>query len=186
VNERVVAVLDFIEEHKKSFGIIGVVLVFIRKTYRKMMDLIKTGKRILIKIEEATIKIDALQKDISEIKTEASITNALIKTSKDLEDIGVFETNHRGEITWVNSYILRKLGVQREDFIRNRWQDYINKSVAEQVVFAWKAKVSQSDKIHIQTDFYANNGELVPVVITAHPINVNDMIYGYAGTMKMS
>ena len=100
-----------------------------------------TGKKILSAIEQTSQKIDVLQSDMIELKQETAITNALIKASKDLEDIDIFDANHRGEITWVNSYLLRKLGVQREDFLKYRWADYLEKHSRDAVTHIWKEKV---------------------------------------------
>lgn len=185
MNERIVQFFSFIEENKKLFGGISIALLFGKKIYTKVMMFINTGKKILTAIEETSQKIDTLQSDVNMLKQEAAITNELIKASKDLEDIGIFDANHRGEITWVNSYLLRKLGVQREDFLKYRWTDYLEKHSRDAVTHIWKEKVMNEDKIYIETMFYDKNGTIMNVSITAHPVNVNDEIHGYTGTMKI-
>lgn len=185
MNERIVQFFSFIEENKKLFGGISIALLFGKKIYTKVMMFINTGKKILSAIEQTSHKIDTLQSDMIELKQETSITNALIKASKDLEDIGIFDANHRGEITWVNSYLLRKLGVQREDFLKYRWADYLEKHSREAIIRIWKEKVLNEDKINIETMFYDKNGTIMNVSITAHPVNVNNVIFGYTGTMKI-
>ena len=185
MNERIVQFFSFIEENKKLFGGISIALLFGKKIYTKVMMFINTGKKILSAIEQTSQKIDVLQSDMIELKQETAITNALIKASKDLEDIGIFDANHRGEITWVNSYLLRKLGVQREDFLKYRWADYLEKHSREAIIRIWKEKVLNEDKINIETMFYDKNGTIMNVSITAHPVNVNNVIFGYTGTMKI-
>lgn len=185
MNETLQQIFRILDENKKAFGFIGAVLVFGRKIYRRIMIFVNTGKKILSAIEQTSQKIDVLQSDMIELKQETAITNALIKASKDLEDIGIFDANHRGEITWVNSYLLRKLGVQREDFLKYRWTDYLEKHSRDAVTHIWKEKVMNEDKIYIETMFYDRNGIIMNVSIAAHPVNVNDEIHGYTGTMKI-
>ena len=185
MNETLQQIFRILDENKKAFGLIGAVIVFGRKIYRRVMMFINTGKKILTAIEETSQKIDTLQSDVNMLKQEAAITNELIKASKDLEDIGIFDANHRGEITWVNSYLLRKLGVQRDDFLKYRWTDYLEKHSREAIIRIWKEKVLNEDKINIETMFYDKNGTIMNVSITAHPVNVNNVIFGYTGTMKI-
>jgi len=185
VNETLQQILKILDENKKAFGLIGAVIVFGRKIYRRVMMFINTGKKILTAIEETSQKIDTLQSDVNMLKQEAAITNELIKASKDLEDIGIFDANHRGEITWVNSYLLRKLGVQRDDFLKYRWTDYLEKHSRDAITRIWKEKVMNEDKIYIETMFYDHTGSLINVSIVAHPVNVNNIIFGYTGTMKI-
>ena len=125
-----------------------------------------TGKKILSAIEQTSQKIDVLQSDMIELKQETAITNALIKASKDLEDIGIFDANHRGEITWVNSYFLKIMGVQREDMLKNRWHEYIDANHKSAVVKVWKDKVVEGDKIYIKTVFVDYMGK--PVFNSGH------------------
>lgn len=185
MNETLQQILKILDENKKAFGLIGAVIVFGRKIYRRVMMFINTGKKILTAIEETSQKIDTLQSDVNMLKQEAAITNELIKASKDLEDIGIFDANHRGEITWVNSYLLRKLGVQRDDFLKYRWTDYLEKHSRDAITRIWKEKVMNEDKIYIETMFYDHTGSLINVSIVAHPVNVNNIIFGYTGTMKI-
>ena len=130
MNETLQQIFRILDENKKAFGFIGAVLVFGRKIYRRVMLFISTGKKILSAIEQTSQKIDTLQSDMIELKQETSITNALIKASKDLEDIGIFDANHRGEITWVNSYFLKIMGVQEayRDWETDRKSTRLNSS----------------------------------------------------------
>lgn len=186
MNETLQQIFRILDENKKAFGVIGAVLVFGRKIYRRIMIFVNTGKKILSAIEQTSHKIDTLQSDMIELKQETSITNALIKASKDLEDIGIFDANHRGEITWVNSYFLKIMGVQREDMLKNRWHEYIDANHKSAVVKVWKDKVVEGDKIYIKTVFVDYMGNKINVTINAHPVSVNQEIYGYTGTIKVS
>ena len=186
MNETLQQIFRILDENKKAFGFIGAVLVFGRKIYRRIMIFVNTGKKILSAIEQTSQKIDVLQSDMIELKQETAITNALIKASKDLEDIGIFDANHRGEITWVNSYFLKIMGVQREDMLKNRWHEYIEDTHKHAVVKTWKSKVVEGDKIYIKTVFVDYMGNKINVTINAHPVSVNQEVYGYTGTIKVS
>lgn len=78
-----------------------------------------------------------------------------------------------------------KANHNREDFLKYRWADYLEKHSREAIIRIWKEKVMNEDKIYIETMFYDRNGIIMNVSIAAHPVNVNDEIHGYTGTMKI-
>ncbi|MCP4118837.1 MAG: response regulator [Desulfobacteraceae bacterium] len=133
-------------------------------------------------------KLTLINRDLGrEIKERRQVEAALRQSQKRFKDLAdllpqmIYEADLKGTITYANEFGLKMAGHTKKDLGTRNIMDFLSPEDQSRASKDFARIIAEKKQMHGEYDFYAVNGEKIPVISYSTPIYQNGKVTGTRG-----
>ena len=156
------------------------------------VECLKAGASDYILKDKLFLIPSAIQKALEKNKADADVLEArkalmestqLFQTLATMSPVGVFRTDPKGLITYINPRWCQLTGLMPKEGVGNSWIDFVHPDDIEKVTNHWNNTWANKNPSELEYRFRQKDGSVIWVIGTVVPEYQGDEIKGYIGTI---